>query len=106
MMELLKQKRFSALDVADQAIAIYAAKENYVDDLDLDHVAAFRDELSKYMQDEHDFLRQTVRAGKIGEDTSEELNIAIEQFKEGFLLRHPNRETHLDLETTAEISAR
>ena len=31
MMELLKQPRYSALDVVDQICAIYAAKENFIE---------------------------------------------------------------------------
>ena len=106
MMELLKQKRFSALDVADQTIAIFAAKENYVDDIDLDHVALFRDELAAFMQERYDGLRDTIRAGKISKKTAKKLKTLIEKFKKQFLVRHPNRETHLDLEATAEISAK
>ena len=106
MMELLKQKRFSALDVADQTIAIFAAKENYVDDIDLDHVALFRDELAAFMQERYDGLRDTIRAGKISKKTARKLKTLIEKFKKQFLVRHPNRETHLDLEATAEISAK
>ena len=106
MMELLKQKRFSALDVADQAIAIYAAKENYTDDLDLDSVVLFRDELATYMQDHHDDLRAAVRAGTISNATGRELEKAIGAFKKQFLADHPNRGMRPDLEATAEISAR
>ena len=105
MMELLKQKRFSALDVADQAISIYAAKENYVDDIDLDHVALFRDELSAFMQKNYDSLRETVRSGKISGATGRKLNACIEEFKKQFLIDHPNRDVRLNLEETAEISA-
>ena len=104
MMELLKQKRFSALDVADQAIAIYAAKENFVDDIDLDHVALFRDELSAHMQKKHADLRETVRNGKISNATGKKLQKAIKAFKKQFLVDHPNREEKIDLEATAEIA--
>ena len=47
MMELLKQPRYSALDVVDQICAIYAAKENFIDDVDLENVALFRDGLAQ-----------------------------------------------------------
>ncbi|HQE70042.1 MAG TPA: F0F1 ATP synthase subunit alpha, partial [Atopobiaceae bacterium] len=106
MTELLKQRRFSALDVADQAIVIYAAKEGYVDDLDLDHVVTFRDELTAYLQSHHSDLREIVRSGKISDETGEKLEKAVEAFKEQFLIDHPNRSTRLDLEAAAEIRAR
>ena len=84
MMELLKQKRYAALDVADQVIAIFAAKENYLDDLDLSLVVPFRDGLAVYMQKNYDELRKQVRAGKISDELSEKLKEAIAAFKDEF----------------------
>ncbi len=91
MMELLKQKRYAALPVADQVIAIFAAKENYIDDIDLDHVVLFRDELAKYMNQNHDALRRKIVAGKIDDETEARLRTHIEHFKKKFLEEHPNR---------------
>ena len=84
MMELLKQKRYAALDVADQVIAIFAAKENYLDDLDLSLVVPFRDGLAVYMQKNYDELRKQVRAGKISDELSEKLKEAIAALKDEF----------------------
>ncbi|MBR3235847.1 MAG: F0F1 ATP synthase subunit alpha [Atopobiaceae bacterium] len=84
MMELLKQKRYSALDVADQVIAIYAAKENYLDDLDLSLVVPFRDELAEFMQHSYPELREQVRAGKISDELAGKLKAAIQEFKTEF----------------------
>jgi len=93
MMELLKQKRYAALSVADQVIAIFAAKENYIDDIDLDHVVLFRDELAKYMNENHGALRRQIVAGKIDDGMEARLRIHIKHFKEQFLEKHPNRAT-------------
>ncbi|MBP3893540.1 MAG: F0F1 ATP synthase subunit alpha [Atopobiaceae bacterium] len=84
MMELLKQKRYAALDVADQVIAIFAAKENYLDDLDLSLVVPFRDALARYMQRQYPELRKKVRAGKISDELAQSLKDAIASFKEEF----------------------
>ncbi len=88
MMELLKQKRYAALDVADQVISIFAAKENYVDDLDLSMVVPFREELAVYMQERHSKLRETVREGRLSSETEDLLRSAIEGFKTQFLSDH------------------
>ena len=85
MMELLKQKRYAALDVADQVIAIYAAKENYLDDLDLADVVAFRDGLAAYMYERHPELRDAVRKGKIDDKLAGLLKAAIADYKEDFV---------------------
>ena len=84
MMELLKQKRYSALDVADQVIAIFAAKENYLDDLDLEQVLPFRDGLATYMQHRYPELRDAVRGGKISDELAASLKQAIEDYKDDF----------------------
>ena len=85
MMELLKQKRYAALDVADQVIAIFAAKEDYLDDLDLSQVVAFRDGLAAFMQQNYPQLRDGVRDGKISDELSGLLKAAIEEFKGSFV---------------------
>lgn len=85
MTELLKQRRYAALDVADQVIAIFAARENYLDDLELDQVVDFRDGLAQFMSDRHPELREEVRAGKISEALSERLKTAITEFKGSFV---------------------
>ena len=90
-MELLKQKRYSALPVADQVIAIFAAKENYIDDVDLDHVVLFREELAKYMAENHGGLRREIVAGKIDDGMEARLRTHIAHFKAKFLEAHPNR---------------
>jgi len=84
MMELLKQKRYAALDVADQIVAIFAAKENYLDDLELTDVVSFRDGLAAYMAQRHPELREEVRAGKISDELAGKLKQAIAEFKEDF----------------------
>ena len=88
MMELLKQKRYAAIDVADQVIAIFAAKENFMDDLDLAQVLPFRDELSAYMAQEHPQMREIVRLGKMSDETQAELKRYVGEFKERYVRQH------------------
>ncbi len=87
MMELLKQKRYAALDVADQVIAIFAAKEDMLDDLPLDQVIAFRDGLARFMETRHPHTRDLVRDGKISDDLSDKLRKCISEFKADFVDR-------------------
>ena len=102
MMELLKQKRYAALDVADQVIAIFAAKEDFLDDIDLENVTLFRDQLAKYMQERHPKLREEIRDHKIDDGMSERLKTHIQHFKEEFLKAHPNKVAEADVAKTAE----
>ncbi len=101
MMEMLKQKRYAALDVADQVIAIFAAKEDFLDDIDMENVISFRDELADYMQQGYPALRKTIREGNLGDAESDQLKTAIATFKEGFLKTYPNK-AQLNVEDAAE----
>ncbi|MBQ3283368.1 MAG: F0F1 ATP synthase subunit alpha, partial [Atopobiaceae bacterium] len=101
MMELLKQKRYAALDVADQVIAIFAAKENFIDDIDLENVIEFRNGLTASMQVGYDELRDKIRAGILDDAVSDELKDIIAEYKDDFLTLHPNK-AQLDVEATAE----
>ncbi|MDU5528868.1 MAG: F0F1 ATP synthase subunit alpha [Atopobium sp.] len=91
MMELLKQPRYSALDVVDQICAIFAAKENFIDDIDLENVALFRDSLAQYLSEYHPQLRNSLRSGKISEEQANRLRDHIKNFKVKFVEEHPNK---------------
>ena len=102
MMEMLKQQRYSALDVRDQVISIFAAKEDLLDDIDLENVTLFRDELAKYMAGHCPKLRNSVLAGKIDDATASRLRARIARFKKAFMAEHPNRRRAEDVEHAAE----
>ena len=102
MMEMLKQQRYSALDVRDQITAIFAAKENFLDDIDLNHVNLFRDGLAKYMAVKHPALRKSLTDGKLSDDQQARLKTHIASFKREFLLEHPNKKQESDVVHAAE----
>ncbi len=102
VMEMLKQQRYSALDVRDQVISIFAAKEDFLDDIDLENVTLFRDGLAKYMSEHCPKLRASVMKGKIDDATASRLRGRIARFKKLFLAEHPNRKRLEDVEQAAE----
>ena len=73
-----------------------------MDDIDLDHVTLFRNELAKSMAERHPKLRQELRNGKIDDAMSERLKRHIANFKERFLKEHPNKSTMVDVAKAAE----
>ena len=101
MMEMLKQQRYSALDVRDQIIAIFAAKEDFLDDIDLSNVNLFRDGLVRHIAERHPALRNSLAEGKLDEEKQRRLRLHIGHYKELFLKEHPNR-TRADVEAAAE----
>jgi len=102
---MLKQARYSALDVEDQVIAIFAAKEDFLDDIDLPHVPLFRDLLAVYMRDMHEDVRQAILKGKIDDALAQRLKTYIAEFKREFLLKHANKEVLVDVSEQAEYAA-
>ena len=102
VMEMLKQQRYSALDVRDQVISIFAAKEDFLDDIDLENVTLFRDGLAKYMSEHCPKLRSSVMKGKIDDATASRLRGRIARYKKLFLAEHPNRKRLEDVEQAAE----
>lgn len=85
MTELLRQKRFAALDVADQVAVIFAGNNNFLDDIPLDEVLAFRDGFVDYMKSSRVALRQKICEGRISDETAEELKGACRTFKKQFV---------------------
>lgn len=105
MMEMLKQGRYAALDVADQVIVIYAAKGDFLDDIDLDHVALFRDYLANYVSERRPQLRVALRQGKITNELGSQIEGCVTSCKEAFLVEHPNRKKGIDVTELSEDSA-
>ena len=105
MMELLKQKRYLALDVASQVAAIYAAKEDVTDDIDLENVVLFRDELAGALAENEPELAELLAQGILDDETSAKLKDFALAFKENFLAIHPNKSTALDVEGMSEETA-
>ena len=102
MMEMLKQGRYAALDVADQVISIYAAKEDFIDDIDLDHVTLFRDGLARFMAERYPQVRTALLNGKIDDALGEKIKQGLSSYKSAFLAEHPNRAKAVDVEEMAE----
>ncbi len=102
MMEMLKQQRYAALDVRDQIISIFAAKEDFLDDIDLNHVNLFRDELANYMAERHPALRNALVQGALSDEQQDRLKLHIAHFKEQFLVEHPNKKRAEDVQAAAE----
>lgn len=85
MTELLRQKRFSAIDVVDQVAVIFAGNNNFLDDLPVNQVIPFRDQFVDYLKTSRVALREKLRQGRISDETAEELKGACRTFKKQFL---------------------
>ena len=105
MMELLKQKRYFALDVASQVAAIFAAKEDVTDDIDIENVVVFRDELAVALHENEPLLAETLSRGILDDEIADRLKRFCLAFKQEFLSLHPNKASLLAAEEIAEETA-
>ena len=87
MMELLKQGRYVPMAFEEEAIAVYAGNHAYLDDLPVEDVVRFRNELIDYLRAAHaDLLAELHAEKKFNEGIEAKLNAAIEQFKQQFVV--------------------
>jgi len=87
MMELLKQGRYVPMPVEDQVMSIFAGDEGFLDDLPLEQVVRFREELVQYMRATKPELgQQIVSDGKLSDELRDKLRDAIDEFKKQFVV--------------------
>ncbi len=80
--ELMKQKQYSPLSVAEMAVSLYAANEGYLEDIELNKVLDFEASLLSYMNSENAELMDKINnSGDYNDDIEAQLKVALEQFK-------------------------
>jgi F-type H+-transporting ATPase subunit alpha len=80
--EVLKQKQYSPMPLADQILLFFAVTNGFMDDIELRQMAGFETTFLRYIQDAHPTLYQTVATGaKLEVTTQEALGQAIQDFK-------------------------
>ncbi|MBI5196094.1 MAG: F0F1 ATP synthase subunit alpha [Nitrospirae bacterium] len=85
MVELLKQDQFVPLALEDQIIGLFAGANGYLDDIPVESIKKFEDELLKYMGDAKEDIRKEIREKKaIDEALKDKLAKSIDEFKKGF----------------------
>jgi F-type H+-transporting ATPase subunit alpha len=82
VMELMKQKQYSPMSVAQQAVSLYAVERGYLDDVELDKVGAFEDALQAYMGSDQGALMSAINDDpQLNDDVEAKLKAAIDTFK-------------------------
>jgi F-type H+-transporting ATPase subunit alpha len=82
MVELLKQGQYKPMPVADQVLSIYAGVNGFLDDVPVDKILAFEDELIRYVNEQHPEIKKDLAAKpKIDDAFSAQLKSIITAFK-------------------------
>ena len=80
--ELMKQRQYSPLSVAEMAISLYAANEGYLDDIDPSKIVAFEAALHAHANEKFSALLETINSSGDYSDAIEAgLKEAVEDFK-------------------------
>ncbi|MGE5625953.1 MAG: F0F1 ATP synthase subunit alpha [Bacillota bacterium] len=80
--ELMKQKQYSPLSIADMALSLYAANEGYLDDVDVKKIVAFEAGLHSYFHSKFGALRDKINSsGDYDKEIEAGLKKAVEDFK-------------------------
>lgn len=80
--ELMKQKQYSPLTVAEQAVSLFAANNGFLDDVELKKVVDFEAALHAYMRGKHvELLNRINSSGDYNDDIANGLRAAIQDFK-------------------------
>ncbi|MCC6201561.1 MAG: F0F1 ATP synthase subunit alpha [Gammaproteobacteria bacterium] len=82
VMELMKQKQYAPMSVAQMAVSLFAVDRGYVDDIALDKIAAFEQALHSYMAASQRELMDKINDGGSYDDAIEvALKAALDDFK-------------------------
>ena len=80
--ELLKQKQYSPMTVAEQSIVLYAAERGYLEDVELVKVLSFETALLAYAHSQYsDFVKQIDETGNYNDEIENKLKAMLESFK-------------------------
>ena len=83
--ELLKQKQYSPMTVAEQVISVFCGVKGYLDDVELKDIAEFESKIiEKCKSEKPEILESVLSSGKLEEDTEKLLVGVITKLKQNF----------------------
>ncbi len=83
--DLMKQRQYSPLSIAEMAVSLFAANEGYLDDLEVKKVVDFEDALHDYMRSSHKALMEQINENG---DYNGEIETALHEAIKGFKANH------------------
>jgi len=83
VMELMKQKQYSPLNVAEMGVSLFAVENDFMDDVELEKIGAFEEALHNYMKSDQSALMDKIGSeGNYNDEIENGLKDAIGKFKE------------------------
>ena len=79
--EVMKQPQYSPLSVCEMALALYAANEGYLDDVEISKVVAFENAMQAYLRSNYSELIDAVNANPVyDDDVAAKFKAALDDF--------------------------
>ena len=79
--ELMKQKQYSPLSVAEMGLSLFAVNEGFIDEVDVSRVGAYEEALHDYAKANNSELMDTINASG---DLNDEITAGLKSVCEGF----------------------
>tara|TARA_A200000113_G_scaffold59565_1_gene50902 strand:- start:3071 stop:4615 length:1545 start_codon:yes stop_codon:yes gene_type:complete len=80
--ELMKQKQYSPMSVAEMGLVLFAVEKGYLNDVELNKIADFESALLSYMSSEHkDFMEGLSETGEYSDEVIKTFTDALDKFK-------------------------
>jgi len=81
--ELMKQKQYAPMSIADQSVSLFAAEKGYLKTIELAKIGDFEASLLSFMNSEHAELMKTINdTGSYNADIEGELKASLDKFVE------------------------
>jgi F-type H+-transporting ATPase subunit alpha len=84
MVATLNQPQYQPWPFEEQVVAIYAGTNGYLDDIPVNDVPRFQDELREHLKAEGSILQAIREQGDLNDDTTEKLQQELDRFNQGF----------------------
>ncbi len=80
--EVMKQKQYMPMSVGAMATILFAADQGFLDDVPLNRIAMFEQELNSYLHSNHsEFVERISKTGEYNDEVAKTLRTILETFK-------------------------
>jgi F-type H+-transporting ATPase subunit alpha len=84
MVATLNQPQYDPWPMEEQVVAIFAGINGYLDDIPVDDISKFHEELREYLRTEGSVYKEISETGDLSDEVTERLRKEIEKFKQSF----------------------
>jgi len=84
--EVMKQKQYHPLSVAEMAIVLFAVDQGFCDDIELNKIVGFEDDLLGYARSNYsDFIATLNQSGDYNDEVAKQLKAIVTSFKKTYV---------------------